>query len=100
MREDDPAVPTSQRRSRSAGLLMLGVWSLLSVHQVAAGPDAVTRRPNVILIVADDLGYGELGCYGQAIIKTPHLDGLAEKGMRFTQFYAGSPVCAPLAASC
>ncbi|OEK01503.1 N-acetylgalactosamine-6-sulfatase [Roseivirga sp. 4D4] len=51
--------------------------------------------PNIILIVADDLGYGELGSYGQKIIETPHLDALAAGGMRFTQFYAGSPVCAP-----
>ncbi len=45
--------------------------------------------------MADDLGYNELGCYGQKIIKTPNIDRLAEEGMRFTQFYSGSPVCAP-----
>ena len=45
--------------------------------------------------MADDLGYGELGCYGQEIIQTPHIDRLAQSGMRFTQFYTGSPVCAP-----
>lgn len=53
------------------------------------------KKPNIILIVADDLGYGELGCYGQDIIKTPHIDKLAAEGMKFTQFYSGSPVCAP-----
>ncbi len=52
-------------------------------------------RPNVILIVADDLGSAELGCYGQKKIRTPGLDRMATEGMRFTQFYAGSPVCAP-----
>ncbi|MBX2815339.1 MAG: arylsulfatase [Saprospiraceae bacterium] len=52
-------------------------------------------RPNVIYILADDLGYGELGCYGQEIIETPHLDALAASGMRFTQHYSGAPVCAP-----
>ena len=52
-------------------------------------------RPNVILILADDLGYGDLGCYGQTKIKTPHLDQMARAGMRFTQCYAGSTVCAP-----
>lgn len=52
-------------------------------------------RPNIIYILADDLGYGELGAYGQEIIETPHIDELARKGMRFTQHYAGSPVCAP-----
>jgi arylsulfatase A-like enzyme len=53
------------------------------------------KRPSIILIVADDLGYGDLGCYGQTKIKTPNLDQLAAEGLRFTQFYAGSSVCAP-----
>jgi arylsulfatase A-like enzyme len=53
------------------------------------------RRPNIIFILADDLGYGELGCYGQTRIQTPNLDNLAKEGMRFTDFYAGSTVCAP-----
>ena len=53
------------------------------------------RRPNVIFILADDLGYGDLGSYGQAVIQTPRLDRMASEGIRFTQFYAGSTVCAP-----
>lgn len=53
------------------------------------------RRPNVILIVADDLGYAELGCYGQRYIRTPRIDAVAGEGVRFTQCYSGSPVCAP-----
>src|SRR5512143_4285384 len=52
-------------------------------------------KPNIIFILADDLGYGDLGCYGQKQIQTPNLDRLAAEGMRFTQFYAGSTVCAP-----
>lgn len=56
---------------------------------------AVEARPNVIFILADDLGYGDLGCYGQKKIPTPHLDRLAAEGMRFTQFYAGATICAP-----
>jgi len=52
-------------------------------------------KPNLIWIMADDLGYGELGCYGQKVIQTPHLDRMAGEGMRFTQFYAGATVCAP-----
>ncbi|MBN1342783.1 MAG: arylsulfatase [Phycisphaerae bacterium] len=52
-------------------------------------------RPNIIFIMADDLGYGHLGCYGQKLIRTPSIDRLAEQGMRFTQCYAGAPVCAP-----
>ena len=50
---------------------------------------------NIVLIVADDLGWGELGCYGQEKIRTPHIDQLAREGTRFTQFYSGAPVCAP-----
>ncbi len=53
------------------------------------------RRPNIIYIYADDLGYGELGCYGQQIIKTPNIDKLAANGMRYTRHYSGSAVCAP-----
>jgi len=56
---------------------------------------AVKQKPNIILIVADDLGYGDLGCYGQKKILTPNIDRLAAEGMRFTQAYAGSTVCAP-----
>jgi len=52
-------------------------------------------QPNIIYILADDLGYGELGAYGQKRIETPHLDALASRGMVFTQHYAGAPVCAP-----
>ncbi len=56
---------------------------------------AEDRLPNIILILADDMGYGDLGCYGQKILKTPRLDRMAAEGIRFTQFYAGSTVCAP-----
>ncbi len=52
-------------------------------------------KPNIIYILVDDLGYGDLGCYGQEIIKTPNIDRLAAEGMRFTDHYAGSTVCAP-----
>ena len=56
---------------------------------------ADSRPPNVIFIIADDLGYGELGSYGQQKIRTPHLDEMAAEGMRFTQMYSGNAVCAP-----
>ncbi len=52
-------------------------------------------KPNIVFILADDLGWGELGCYGQQKIPTPHIDHLATRGMRFTQHYSGAPVCAP-----
>ena len=54
-----------------------------------------SAAPNIIFIMADDLGYGDLGCYGQKVIQTPHLDRMAKEGTRFTDFYAGSTVCAP-----
>src|SRR5262245_16311560 len=57
--------------------------------------DPPAARPNLVLIVADDLGVGELGCYGQEKIETPRLDALAREGLRFTRFYAAAPVCAP-----
>src|SRR5512137_1557549 len=52
-------------------------------------------QPNIVLILADDLGYAQLGCYGETKIRTPHIDRLAAEGIRFTQAYSGSPVCAP-----
>jgi arylsulfatase A-like enzyme len=63
---------------------------------IVTGPEQSSQRPpNIILITADDLGYGDLGCYGQQNFKTPTLDRLAAAGMRFTNAYAGSTVCAP-----
>ncbi len=56
---------------------------------------AAQKKPNIIFILADDLGYGDIGCYGQQKIKTPNIDALAKSGLKFTQFYAGSAVCAP-----
>lgn len=56
-------------------------------------------KPNIIFILCDDMGYGDLGCYGQKYIHTPNIDRMAQEGMRFTQAYAGSPVSAPSRAS-
>ncbi|MBX2820989.1 MAG: sulfatase-like hydrolase/transferase [Rhodothermaceae bacterium] len=60
---------------------------------------AYAQRPNIVLILADDLGYGDLSSYGAEDLKTPHIDALVEGGMRFDQFYANSPVCSPTRAS-
>src|SRR3954447_18838666 len=81
-------------------VVTVAAGALLTVASVRAAepplkPGPVTRRPNIILILADDLGYGDLGCYGQGKIKTPNIDKLAEEGIRFTDCYAGSTVCAP-----
>ena len=61
----------------------------------AVHTQAAQRKPNIIFILADDLGYGDLGCYGQQKIRTPNLDRMASEGTRFTQAYSGSTVCAP-----
>ena len=73
---------------------------LKSIAAAAALPMALRcggdhKKPNIIFIMADDLGYAELGCYGQKKIETPNIDALAHSGMTFSQFYSGSPVCAP-----
>ncbi|HXU76708.1 MAG TPA: arylsulfatase [Methylomirabilota bacterium] len=65
-----------------------------AVTRLAAAP-APPTKPNIVFILADDLGWGELGCYGQQKIRTPNIDRLASEGMRFTRHYAGAPVCAP-----
>lgn len=68
---------------------------LISACQNQQNMGKKQQKPNIIYILADDLGYGELGCYGQTKIETPNIDALATNGMRFTQHYTSSPVCAP-----
>jgi arylsulfatase A-like enzyme len=75
-------------------MLRLALVAVLALG-FASRLTAAERPPNIVLILADDLGYGDLGCYGQTKIKTPHLDKLAADGIRFTACYAGSTVCAP-----
>lgn len=72
-----------------------GRWLAFVLLMGAAGMAQAADRPNLIWIMADDLGYGELGCYGQKLIATPQLDCMAREGLRFRQFYAGATVCAP-----
>ena len=76
---------TTKLRIRLLSLLLVAV-SLIAVR----GAD----KPNIIFILADDLGYGDLGCYGQKMIETPNLDQMASEGLRFRNFYAGCTVCA------
>ncbi len=68
----------------------LGACKTSSKHE-----DIKADQPNIIFILVDDLGYGDIGCFGQEKIQTPHIDKLASEGIRFTQAYAGSAVCAP-----
>ncbi|NQT24584.1 arylsulfatase [candidate division KSB1 bacterium] len=74
--------------STAAGSAILGSCARQRLYETP-------KKPNIIYILADDLGYGDLGCYGQTKIRTPHLDQMAAEGMRFTNHYSGSTVCAP-----
>ncbi|SHF06304.1 Arylsulfatase A [Fodinibius roseus] len=69
--------------------------SLGNADQIRARHTPAGSKPNIIFIMADDLGYGDLGSYGQSMIQTPHIDRLAREGIRFTQAYAGGPACTP-----
>jgi len=90
---------TKSRREflRSAGIAAAAVASGLVPGCASAGrrAKATTRKPNIIFILADDLGYGDVGCFGQKTIQTPNIDRLAAEGMKLTDYYAGSTVCAP-----
>jgi arylsulfatase A len=87
------------RRARKSNMntswrcaLVFVLWAVASwreAHSVAQEP------PNIVVIFADDLGYGDLGCYGHPTIRTPHLDRMAREGLRFTQFYSAAEVCTP-----
>lgn len=83
----------------SKRFFLLGTASLLTCLLFrplsTSGNEPEALRPNIVYILADDLGYGDLSCYGQKILDTPELDRMAEEGIRFTQHYAGSTVCAP-----
>lgn len=83
--------PGRFRISWFSALVMAGLETLASPHRSACA----AAPPNVVLILADDLGWGELGCYGQKRIRTPNIDRLPAEGIRFTQHYSGAPVCAP-----
>src|SRR3546814_8560197 len=75
------------------------VLCLLLLNPVILFAQQRIEKPNIVFIMVDDLGWGELGCYGNTFNETPHLDQLARQGMRFTQAYAAAPVCSPTRAS-
>jgi len=94
------ALDNRPEQDKHRDAMKLAAWLLaMGMACGAAAPDclqaAVPARPNIIFILADDLGYGDVGCYGQEHIRTPNIDRLAATGMRFTRAYAGSTVCAP-----
>ena len=74
-------------------IVLIGIMCLAEL--AAVGADQPAPRPNFIVVLVDDLGYGDFGCYGNVDVKTPHIDRLAAEGRRFTQFYSNSPVCSP-----
>lgn len=91
-----PLVPTSLL---AASVLALLFTRGLPADQARAAPPRANARPNIVLIHADDLGWGDVSAYGQRRFVTPNIDRLAAEGVRFTQYYAGSTVCAPSRAS-
>src|SRR5690349_5143946 len=95
-----PPLPRLPRRSARPALLLvaltLALLPALPVARLSAATAAFPAppaKPNVVVIFADDLGYGDLGCYGAKDILTPHIDRLAAEGTRFTSFYVGQAVC-------
>ncbi len=82
----------TMKQSFLKALGLVAVMSMLLTNLVAG---AAEQKPNIIYILADDLGYGDLSCYGQEKFQTPNIDRLADEGMKFTQHYSGSTVCAP-----
>ena len=93
----DFAAPAASGRQPAARPLLTGI--LLAAGLALAAPGVPAGPPNFVVILADDLGYGDLGAFGSETIRTPHLDRMAAEGMRFTDFYAAAPFCSPTRAS-
>lgn len=89
-------------RSIAALLIVIGSISCQEKNTLETKPGAKDEKefPNIILIMADDLGYGDVGYYGNPVVKTPNLDAMSREGIRFDRFYAGAPVCSPTRGSC
>lgn len=86
---------TINTEAMESKLFWAGIGAIAATMSATAATPESGNRPNILYIMCDDMGYGDLGCYGQQIISTPNIDSLARQGMRFTQAYAGSPVSAP-----
>jgi len=82
-------------QNRVLSKTFVGLALASAPNPAISGTNQQKARPNVIFILADDMGYGDLGCYGQEKIETPNIDNLAKEGLRFNQFYAGAPLSSP-----
>jgi arylsulfatase A-like enzyme len=80
-------------------LSCLAIFAVTHVHATAASPAGMPEKPNILFIMADDLGWKDLGCYGSTFHKTPNLDRFASRAVRFTQAYAANPLCSPTRSS-
>ena len=69
--------------------------AMLPVAALTGCADKLPEKPNIIFLLFDDMGYGDLGCYGQELIETPHIDALAQQGIIFTDMYSSAPISAP-----
>jgi arylsulfatase A-like enzyme len=78
-------------------LLAIVLLAALPLASRADGAGSSARKPNVLLFYADDLGYGEIGCYGAKEVPTPNIDSIAANGIRFTSGYVAAPLCSPRA---
>jgi len=85
------------RDVRRRDFLKFGVGTTLAVNLMR--PSSANQRPNIVFVLADDLGWRDLGCYGSNFYETPNIDRLAQMGMRFTNAYAANPLCSPTRAS-
>lgn len=74
---------------------LLAIHPLAGVQGATAAEPPATRRPNLVMVLVDDMGWGDFSCFGNRAAKTPHADRLAAEGLRFTQFYVNSPICSP-----
>lgn len=83
------------KRNRFFSAIIIILGCVVFISSGCSTPEIEKKQPNIIYILADDLGYGDLGCYGQANFSTPNIDRLAKEGIRFTSHYSGSTVCAP-----
>ena len=84
-----------ERKRITAFVAVFALAVFVSFASISAAETMKPAKPNIVFILADDLGYGDLSCYGQKKFETPNIDRLAKEGMRFTQFYAGATVCSP-----